>query len=324
MVKKRLLLSARAFPITTRKMTMRSNDTDTMIDFMLRQMSRFPLLSQDRTAELLQKVAQMNDLQERIDCGENLVIEESKIDRIIRNGQRAKTLLVNSNMRLVFSVAKKYQNLGLPLEDLIQEGAAGLIRGIERFNPRSGYKLSTFCWYWVRQAMTRSLALKTRTIRLPVKHYGMLHRIKAETRVLAQTLGRMPTRREVGEKLNLSDDDAHVLFLHAREPKSIDIPSLDDETGTIADNLQSRLERPDERLERVDRCAAVRDLLSSLSPTEAEVLRSRFGIGTKRLTVTDAGKKIGRTVSQTRYLESKAIEQLRERAKTDFSLAALA
>jgi RNA polymerase primary sigma factor len=225
---------------------------------------------------------------------------------------RARAELVRANLRLVVSIAKHYANRGLPLLDLIQEGNLGLMRGVDKFNYRLGFKVSTYVTWWIRQSIARAIAEKARLIRLPVHLHEHLNRIRRSARALTHELGREPTREEVAEQMGEPVERVRMLWAVIKDPLSIDTPIGDEGDSTLADFLSdaSRVSAADEASAH-DLAVKVRGVLDRLSPREAKVLRMRFGIGEKsEHTLEQVGAAFGVTRERIRQIESVALKKL--------------
>jgi RNA polymerase primary sigma factor len=240
--------------------------------------------------------------------------------QIIRNvdggraiAKNAKSELIRANLRLVVSIAKKYTNRGLQFLDLIQEGNIGLMKAVDKFEYRRGYKFSTYATWWIRQAITRAIADQARTIRIPVHMIETINKLIRTSRYLVQELGREPTPEEIAEKMEIPLDKVRRVLKIAREPISLETPIGEEEDSHLGDFIEDKkFMLPSEAAISMNLAEQTRKILATLTPREEKVLRMRFGIGEKAdHTLEEVGKDFAVTRERIRQIEAKALRKLR-------------
>ncbi|MEY4772281.1 MAG: polymerase sigma factor RpoD [Cyanobacteriota bacterium] len=300
--------------------------TEDSIRVYLQEIGRIRLLRPDEEIELARKIADLLQLEELAaqfeadhghypDTKEWAVLVDMpliKFRRRLMLGRRAKEKMVQSNLRLVVSIAKKYMNRGLSFQDLIQEGSLGLIRAAEKFDHEKGYKFSTYATWWIRQAITRAIADQSRTIRLPVHLYETISRIKKTTKTLSQEFGRKPTEEEIAESMEMTIEKLRFIAKSAQLPISLETPIGKEEDSRLGDFIEADIENPEQDVAKNLLREDLEGVLATLSPRERDVLRLRYGLDDGRMkTLEEIGQIFDVTRERIRQIEAKALRKLR-------------
>ena len=266
-----------------------SYDGDTAFHLYLREIGQTPLLTPQEEIELAR--------------------------RIKRGDKKAREQMIKANLRLVVKIARDYEGYGLPLLDLINEGNIGLMKGVERFDPKKGAKLSTYAAWWIKQAIKRALANQSKTIRLPVHVVDKLFHLRRAAAKLEEVLGREATDDELAEELDYPVARVKMLRRAAIRPTSLEAPIGDDETNRVADVVKDEsAETPYEQLEEKTNSALVHEMVGTLDSREQAILRQRFGLdGGERKTLEQIGEQFGVTRERIRQIEEIALKKLRKR-----------
>jgi len=291
----------------------------------LKEIGRVPLLNAELEVEIAQAIEEGSAAAARLAAHEAAEAAggpaEDILDagalarnrRLVRNGQKAKDDLIEANLRLVVSIAKRYRNRGLQFLDLIQEGNLGLMRAVDKFDHTKGFKFSTYATWWIRQAITRAIADQARTIRIPVHMVETINKVVWAQRQLLQELGREPTIEEVAQRVELPMERVREILRINQDTVSLEQPVGDEDDFNLSDLIEDRgAVVPDDAATRSLLDAAVREALGHLSEREQDVVRLRFGLDDGKIrTLEEVGKEFGVTRERVRQIESKTLAKLR-------------
>ena len=291
----------------------------------LKEIGRVPLLNAELEVEIAQAIEEGNEAAARLAAHELAEAGEgpaedlldagalSRNRRLVRIGQKATNDLIEANLRLVVSIAKRYRNRGLQFLDLIQEGNLGLMRAVDKFDHTKGFKFSTYATWWIRQAITRAIADQARTIRIPVHMVETINKVVWAQRQLLQELGREPTIEEVAQRVELPIERVREILRINQDTVSLEQPVGDEDDFNLSDLIEDRgAVVPDDAATRSLLDAAVREALGHLSEREQDVVRLRFGLDDGKIrTLEEVGKEFGVTRERVRQIESKTLAKLR-------------
>jgi len=304
----------------------------------LRDIGRVPLLTHEQEITLgrqVQELVALEELEQELEMrsggskpdheqlAEAAHLTPQQLKKRLRSGQRAKERMVAANLRLVVSVAKKYTKRNMELLDLIQEGTIGLVRGVEKFDPTRGYKFSTYAYWWIRQGITRAIAEKSRTIRLPIHITETLNKLKKGQRELSQELGRTPTVTELAEFVELPEEEVKDLLCRARQPVSLETKVGDGDDTELLDLLAADGTQPEELVDGECLRSDMRDLGDQLPELQGRVLKMRYGIPCadvpnpdEPMSLTGIGRILGMSRDRVRNLERDGLASLRRLSST--------
>ncbi len=304
----------------------------------LRDIGRVPLLTHEQEITLgrqVQELVALEELEQELEMrsggskpdheqlAEAAHLTPQQLKKRLRSGQRAKERMVAANLRLVVSVAKKYTKRNMELLDLIQEGTIGLVRGVEKFDPTRGYKFSTYAYWWIRQGITRAIAEKSRTIRLPIHITETLNKLKKGQRELSQELGRTPTVTELADFVELPEEEVKDLLCRARQPVSLETKVGDGDDTELLDLLAADGTQPEELVDGECLRSDMRDLLDQLPELQCRVLKMRYGIPCadvpnpdEPMSLTGIGRILGMSRDRVRNLERDGLASLRRLSST--------
>jgi RNA polymerase primary sigma factor len=286
---------------------------DDTISLYLKEMARVPLLTSDEETVLAKRLEKGRKAAKRLRKVPYNSDEGDQLKAEVRDGDKARDHLIKANTRLVVSIAKKYMGQGVPFSDLIQEGNLGLMKAVEKFDYRRGYKFSTYATWWIRQAITRALADQGRTIRVPVHMSDRIRKLHQVSRQLEQTWGRKPTPEELAEEMDLEASKVRWMLRVSRHPVSLERPVGEEEDSELGNFIEDEdaPTPPDAAYHHLLQ-EKLEDVLSTLTPREARILRLRFGLQNGRsYTLEEVGKKFGLTRERIRQIEGQALRKLR-------------
>ncbi len=292
-------------------------DIDDSISLYLKEIGQVPLLTAEEEVRLAKKMERGRKLRRRLVRGE-VTDNREQLEKLVEEGKAAQEHLVKANSRLVVSVAKKYIGRGVPFLDLIQEGNIGLIRAVNKFDYRRGYKFSTYATWWIRQAVTRAIADQGRTIRVPVHMYEQINKLTRTSRKLVQELGREPTIEEIAEELDVPLRKVERIMRVAQRPLSLETPVGEEEDSYLGDFIEDvETVAPVDAASRSLLRQELDETLASLTPREVRILQLRFGlVDGYSYTLEEVGRKFGVTRERIRQIEAHALGRLRHPSRS--------
>jgi RNA polymerase primary sigma factor len=294
---------------------------DDSISLYLREMAVVPLLNIEEEVDLAKRMEQASFARRELARADGNLDDNTRreLEALIQDGFRAREKLIKANTRLVVSIARRYTGRGVPLLDLIQEGNVGLMRAVEKFEYQRGFRFSTYATWWIRQSISRAVAYQGRTIRVPVHMFDRLRRLYKVSREFEQAHGRLPTPEELAEHLEVDVDKVLWMLRVAQKPLSLESPVGEDEDSELGMLVEDNSAPSPAQVTYQNMLSErVEEVLSTLSPKEARILRLRFGLGHDRAyTLEEVGRKFGLTRERIRQIEQEALQRLRHPSRSD-------
>jgi RNA polymerase primary sigma factor len=306
-------VAAEEVPIDEEAFDLSGISSDDSVGLYLKEMARVPLLSLEEEVQLAMKLCEAQEAKRKLRRNGHTPEEREQLEQVIEEGRLAREHLIKANTRLVVSIAKKYMGRGVPFLDLIQEGNLGLMKAVEKFDYKRGYRFSTYATWWIRQTITRAIADQGRTIRVPVHMSDRIRRLYKTARQLEQEHGRKPTPEEIAAEMDLDPRKVRWMLKVSWRPLSLERPVGEEEDSELGsfiedDSTPTPTQSAYQNLLR----EKVEEVLSTLTPREARILRLRFGLQNGRsYTLEEVGQKFGLTRERIRQIEGKALRRLR-------------